>query len=98
MFEVIVEFLVPIIGGIALVGILIFLCIIPLTQMESRAFVKEFQQTIETIKVVREKNEMPEADIMITANQDLAKLKFYNSIPIIGWTITDKIEELRPIE
>jgi hypothetical protein len=98
MFEVIVEFLVPIIGGIALVGILIFLCIIPLAQMESRSFIKEFQQMVETVEVVRAKNEMPEADVMITANRELAKLKFYNSIPIIGWTITDKIEELRPIE
>ena len=96
------DFLVSVIGPVAatLFGILFlsFLVIIPIVQMETRAFVKEFQQTVETVKVVRAKNEMPEADIMITANQNLAKYKYYNDVPIIGWTVTDKIDDLKPIE
>ena len=78
--------------------VLVFLIALPISQLETRSFVKQFEQTEETVEVVRAKGEMPEADIMIEANQYLAKYKYYNNIPIIGWCSTDQVDDLQPIE
>jgi len=98
LFEMFIAVIVPTMAVVIPILLLAFLCVIPIEQIETRAFVKEFEQTMETVKVVRANNEMPEADVMIIANQNLAKYKYYNSIPILGWAITDKVDDLKPIE
>jgi len=75
-----------------------FVLILPFSQLESRSFIKQFEQTVETISVVRAKGEMPEADMLIEANQHLADWKYYNSIPILELCITDRVDDLKPIE
>jgi len=72
--------------------------VLPISQLDSRSFVKQFKQTEETVAVVRAKGEMPEADMLIQANQILADKKYYNSLFILGWGITDQVDDLKPIE
>ena len=94
----IIEAVMPIFMVIAVIIVILFMIMIPVQQLETRAFIQEFKQVKNTVDIVRLKNEMPEADRIIEINQLLAKWKYYNGLPIIGWTITDMIDDLEPIE
>lgn len=84
-----------VIGSVLLIG---WFIVWPCAYLKSKAFVQKFKQTEETVRVVREKGEMPEADVMITMNQVLAEAKYWNEMFLIDWLYTDEIEDLEPIE
>ena len=98
MLQEILTWIVLVCLGILAVFVAIFLLVLPFAQLDSRSFVKQFEQTIETVEVVRAKGEMPEADILISVNQQLADYKYFNGIPFIELAISDRVDALQPIE